>query len=164
VATRRRRPGGAILLGAGVRVPPELTVPGGRVERLAFTAPIPPSTNHLYATVNGLRTKTQAARDYAKGIGSRAVAARALAGGVPQPPYMLELRVWFPDESKRDLSNLIKCLEDALMKAIRSDDRHVHRLVIERQGVDAANPRVDVVLSEWRGDASAVAPAARETI
>lgn len=146
----RRRSTRTIIGGLGLTVPPELTVPGGRVPRLAFTAPLPPSTNHLYATVNGLRTKTQAARDYTVAVGKRAVAARALAGGVPQPPYLLTLDVWFPDESRRDLSNLIKCLEDALMKAIRSDDRHVHRLVIERRGVDAANPRVEVVLSEWR--------------
>lgn len=122
-----------------------------RVACLRFIAPLPVSTNNAYATVDGKRVKTKAAREFSQRVAERAVVAKAIAGGVPYPPFALHLGVWFPDEGRRDLSNTVKLLEDSLMKVIGSDDRHVHLLVVRRQGVDRFSPRVDVELREHRG-------------
>lgn len=124
---------------------------GPRIACLRFIAPLPPSTNNAYATVKGLRVKTKVAREFTERVGDLVVAAKTVAGGVPYPPFALHLGVWFPDEGRRDLSNTIKLLEDSLMKAIGSDDRHVHLLVVRRQGVDRFSPRVNVELREHRG-------------
>lgn len=109
------------------------------------TLPYPPSTNNLYATVNGHRVKTQAAKDYATRVAVIMAVARGCRGGVPKPPYALRLTVWMPDRQRRDLSNTIKALEDALFKSIGKDDRHVVRLSAVKR-FDIGNGRVDVVL------------------
>lgn len=117
-----------------------------RIGRLRFIAPLPPSTNNAYASVSGNRVKTKVAREFTERVGDIVVAAKAVAGSVPTPPFSLRLDVWFPDQGRRDLSNTIKLLEDSLMRAIGQDDRHVHLLVVRRCGVDRWNARVEVVL------------------
>jgi Holliday junction resolvase RusA-like endonuclease len=143
----RHRPRSQVtrILGTGVRVPPDPRPPA-YVERLLLTVPLGPSVNHLYFNAKRRRVKSEAARDYEDAVGKRVAIARQQAGGVPRPPYILCFGVWFPDQSQRDLDNLLKCLQDAIVRAIRSDDQHVHFLGIRRQGVDPGNPRIDVEL------------------
>jgi Holliday junction resolvase RusA-like endonuclease len=113
---------------------------------LQFITPLPPSTNNAYANVNGRRVKTKVATEFTERVGDIVVAAKAVAGAIPAPPFSLRLDVWFPDQGRRDISNTIKLLEDSLMRAIDQDDRHVHLLVVRRCGVDRWNARVEVAL------------------
>lgn len=141
----------------GVKLPPAATgaSSGGPGPSLRFITPLPPSTNNAYATVSGRRVKTKVAREFTERVGDIVVAAKAVAGGVPAPPFALHLGVWFPDEGRRDISNTIKLLEDSLMRAIGADDRHVHLLIVQRKGVDRFAPRVVVVLDHMEPLATA---------
>lgn len=118
--------------------------------RLEFEAPYPPSTNNLYRTViaNGrpVRVKTGKAKEYGQAVGQRVGIALAVAGATPQPPYALHLSVWMPDAARRDLSNTIKALEDAIFGVLRKDDSTVVELHAYKRGIDRKRPRIDVVL------------------
>ena len=119
---------------------------GAPTGRLSLTLPWPPSTNHLYATVNGRRVKTKAARDYAVAVGQRVVIALATGGTIPSPPYAIFVHGYRPDARRRDLSNLIKCFEDALFDAIDQDDCQVTYLLAIGREIDRAHPRLEVTL------------------
>jgi Holliday junction resolvase RusA-like endonuclease len=64
----------------------------------------------------------------------------------PRPPFELGLWYYLPDKQKRDLSNLIKAVEDALSTYLHYDDSCHHALHLHRAGVDPENPRVVVSL------------------
>lgn len=110
-----------------------------------FSTRYPPSTNALYATVNGRRVKTREARDFADVVTDMA---SILAGrrGVPDPPYRLTVELWAPDNRRRDADNGVKCLQDALLKGTGRDDAEVTVLLVVKRGVDRMHPRADVTL------------------
>lgn len=110
-----------------------------------FSVPYPPSTNALYATVQGRRVKTKVARDYADLVGDMA-SILAVRRGIPDPPYRLTIDLWAPDLRRRDADNGVKCLQDALIKGTGRDDAEVVVLHVEKRGVDRMHPRADVTL------------------
>lgn len=61
-------------------------------------------------------------------------------------PVMMAARYWWPDRRKRDFSNYVKALKDALNGVVYLDDR----LVVEEHwtlaGYDKANPRAEVTV------------------
>ena len=77
--------------------------------------------------------------------------ALAVAGATPQPPYALHLSVWMPDAARRDLSNTIKALEDAIFGVLHKDDSTVVELHAYKRGIDRKRPRIDVVLEGREG-------------
>lgn len=115
-----------------------------------FSAPYPPSTNALYATVNGRRVKTAAARGFAAWVENAMVWLRT-AYGVPVPPYRLTIELWAPDNRRRDADNGVKCLQDALLRATEHDDAEVVVLLVVKRGVDRVYPRADVTLEHAGG-------------
>ena len=116
---------------------------GGRAWR--FSVPYPPSTNTLYATVNGRRVKSKAARDYTDVVGDMASIMRARVG-TPAPPYGLTIELYAPDLRRRDADNGVKCLQDALLRGTGRDDAEVVSLHVFKRGVDRYHPRADVTL------------------
>lgn len=131
--------------------------PGATHEARPPHPPLPPSTNHLYATgKDGKRHKTKAARDYeedvlktvlaASGDRSRPVEDRVKLHREFVAPIALEAWVYFAQKRKRqDLSNRLKLLEDTLAKAFGFDDSLITELVLHKR-FDASNPRCEVVL------------------
>ena len=116
---------------------------------LSFSLPWPPSTNHLYATFRGRRVKTKAARGYSEGC-----AVLLLAAGVPRlevaEPVLLEIVAHQPDARRRDLSNLVKIAEDALVRhGLLADDRWVHELHV-RWGESLAGGGLDVTVQSLK--------------
>ena len=106
---------------------------------MTVSLPFPPSTNHAYATVNGRRVKTAAARAYAQEVAWRvAEHARALTQAeLPLPDLTSErlkvsIVVHAPDGRRRDLSNLEKIATDAVFKQLGLDDSQIDRLEITR--------------------------------
>jgi Holliday junction resolvase RusA-like endonuclease len=136
-------------------------VPEPSTGSLVVVVPFPPSTNRLYATVRGRRVKTREAIAYAEAVFLLTRAAVTAAGEVPLPPFALRLDVWVPDLRRHDLSNLVKCCEDAVFAAIGWDDCHVEQLIVERQGLDRERPRVLVTVTGRPWPAPA-APGRRE--
>ena len=53
---------------------------------------------------------------------------------------------WLPDERRRDTSNFVKALHDALETVCYEDDEQVTDYAYRVAGEDAANPRLELVL------------------
>ncbi len=114
--------------------------------RLVAELPFPPSTNNLYFTDKfGKRRITKEGKHYKLNVQQCLVEQRAWKY-CPRPPFELGLYYWLPDKRRRDLSNLIKAVEDALGTYLHYDDSCHHALHLYRAGFDRDNPRVVVVL------------------
>ena len=109
---------------------------------MTFPLPFPPSSNHAYATVNGRRVKTAAARQYAEEVAWRVHEhVRALDEPAPNlkgERLKVRIVVHAPDNRRRDLSNLEKLVTDAVFKQLGLDDSQVDHLEITR-GVKSRN-------------------------
>lgn len=94
-----------------------------------LTLPFPPSTNNLYATVQGRRVKTKAARDYADRCRDRLVAWFAETERIfPAPPLAVTVFAWPPDRRGHDLDNLLKATIDGVFEPLKSagvNDREI---------------------------------------
>ena len=114
---------------------------------VAFTVPIPTTTNHLYATVNGRRVLSEKGRQYKEQAGWIALLAARRSGLriTPETRFRLTLRFHFPN-NRRDLSNAVKVLEDSIAEALAFNDVRIDELHLYRADVDKQNPRCDVRL------------------
>ena len=113
-------------IGAGVTVDARSQYETARTLEL----PYPLSTNHLFATVDGHRTKSAAARDYVKAASeiARRHFAQPLRGRVA-----VEI-VYRPRRGVGlDVDNCTKCALDSLKGIAWLDDRQIWRLSIERR-------------------------------
>lgn len=61
-------------------------------------------------------------------------------------PVSMTLRFYEPDRRRRDPSNLLKLVEDAMSGTVYDDDHRIHRQTWERAGVDRERPRVEIVV------------------
>lgn len=116
-------------------------------ERLSLVLPYPPSVNRLYRSVNGRAIKSAEGRAYfarVKDIVWCAVREH------PVLPWGLGVRFGLalhpPDYRRRDCSNAIKCLEDAVFAGLGLDDSLVKVLHVEMHLPDRKNPRAEVTL------------------
>lgn len=94
--------------------------------------PYPPSANRLWRAVNGRNIKSRDYRVWSELCGWQIKQQKPvkLTG-----PYTLDIVVKRPDNRKRDLSNLIKALEDALVEnGVLEDDSLCQELCIRWQG------------------------------
>lgn len=113
---------------------------------LHLSVPMPPSTNHLYATVNGRRVKTREAREYAQVVSTQVWLWIRMFGDPPDPPYRLTIVLHPPSRRRLDVSNSIKCLEDGVFDGLESNDREVIEVVAKIGDRDPLNPRAEVTL------------------
>jgi Holliday junction resolvase RusA-like endonuclease len=116
---------------------------------LSFTLPLGVSVNHMYAhTVRGVHL-TDAAREFKNAAGVIVRNAAQLAGGWQLPtdsPLFLHMQLYLPSRRRMDISNIIKITEDAIAEALGFDDRMIHKLVVERAGIDRQNPRCEALI------------------
>lgn len=93
--------------------------------------PFPPSSNHLYAQVGRRRILSRQGRRYRQAV------CEALAGmGMPRLDGQLAVavEVFPPDERRRDLDNLQKCLFDSLQEGgLYKDDSQIARISIVKR-------------------------------
>ena len=69
----------------------------------------------------------------------------------------LDVRVWLPDRRRKDLDNVLKVVMDGLVRGGRlllHDDSFVHVRSVRcwHAGYDAANPRVEIRITEVADD------------
>lgn len=119
----------------GVRLPATFRHP-------LVIVPLPPSTNHLFATVGRRRIVTREYKAW------QAVAYPILAMLAPpeSTPCEVELTVRGKVNRQRDIDNFSKALLDGLVacEALPGDSlMHVRRLILEHVA-DAGEPRVEV--------------------
>lgn len=110
------------------------------------TLPVPPSLNNAYKNVKRGRVLTKEAKDYKESakqhIEKLARQFRCPVGA----RFALSMKLYFSSNHRRDVSNCAKLPEDALSEVLGFDDCRVDRLLVERSGVDAANPRCEITL------------------
>ena len=119
---------------------------------IALTLPYPPSVNSAYRAVPDPRTggvrqvKSRAVRAFERDAGKACLAAGALKEKVPDGALSLSLTVYMPDARRRDVSNTIKVVEDAIARALRFDDSRICELHVYKK-MDRSRPRVEAVVS-----------------
>jgi crossover junction endodeoxyribonuclease RusA len=100
---------------------------------LTLTLPYPPSLNHLHAVVHGRKVLSAKGRAYYAEV-ARSVMAQSVAPfGGKRISYTVT--AFPPDNRRRDLSNLVKAVEDALTHAgVWNDDSQVDAMTWRRGG------------------------------
>jgi len=87
---------------------------------LRLTLPLPPSVNVAYRNLPGVgRVKTKAYKDWAT---EAALLMKLQARGRIAGAYAIHVEIDRPDKRKRDLSNLLKILEDTIVAQGLVDD------------------------------------------
>jgi len=97
---------------------------------LAFSLPVPPSTNNLYVNARGKRVKS---KQYADWITDAGWAAKTAVAGKERckAPYLITYEV--PTDKRRDLDNYLKAANDLLVRVgIIPDDSLIDSLSISR--------------------------------
>lgn len=128
------------------------------ISKLEMIVPIPPSVNNCYTNGHGhgRRVLTAEGRGYKATVEAlllykaRTSGGFELAIGRKDARIGLTLRLYFPNRQRRDISNCIKLLEDALAECLCFDDCRVDRLLVERAGIDKADPRCEVTIEVLR--------------
>lgn len=107
------------------------------------------STNHAHRP-NGRGGRTLS--DTAAAFRDQVIVAVRLSGAVaPAGPLALDVRFTPPDGRRRDASNVVKGVEDAVCLALGIDDYRIQMLVVERCPPDRDRPRIDVELTSIGG-------------
>ena len=97
------------------------------MEALEFDLPWPPSVNNYYRHVGPRVLISRAGRKYRTMCVSRLGGLEKLSGAVS-----LSLECYPPDRRRRDLDNLLKCLQDSITAAgVLDDDSQIRRLQME---------------------------------
>ncbi len=123
------------------------------IDELALVLPLPPSVNHLYATVNGRRVLSRTGRDF------KATVTEVITLWQEQQPgslsfttllqrrYLsLTLVFYFVSPLRRDLDGGLKIAQDALCEALGVNDNLVVDVRLTKR-VDRQRPRMEVRLA-----------------
>ena len=101
---------------------------------VVLNLPYPPSVNHMYTNARGRRFPNAMARAYKIAISEYVAEFR-----VPKfEDAKLSLVIWAypPDRRKRDISNLLKIIEDSLQDAgVFDDDFNIDAIEIKRGAI-----------------------------
>lgn len=93
---------------------------------VSLIVPFPPTTNHLYTVAGGRKRLSQAGQDYQKRVGEIWWQQRPQGWRPLQGRLHLVLEFHAPTDRDYDISNFVKCLEDALTKAgVYLDDSQI---------------------------------------
>ena len=128
---------------------------------LSLTLPIPPGINEQYATVNGRRVSTAAARRFKQEVKQKLAALERegtlneeLRHSLHQGYLSLLLAFYFETPLKRDLDGGLKIAQDALCEGLRLNDNRVVSIHLLKY-IDPLHPHLDVeieALDDWRFD------------
>ncbi len=120
---------------------------------LAVSLPVPPSINHLYATVNGRRLLSSAGRAYKMQVGQQVWLALAqsparlwLQDRFQSGPLVISIRFFFASSLRRDLDGGLKITQDAVCEGLGINDNRIVETHLYKH-VDKANPRIELLLS-----------------
>lgn len=115
---------------------------------LRLTLPVVPSVNHCYRNVSIHRrilTKAGASwQQQAQAIATNEARKQHWQYSVNEK-LVMELKAYWPDRRRRDMSNMHKLLPDTLEKVLYDDDKWLLIRDIDFE-VDRQNPRVEIVL------------------
>lgn len=123
----------------------------GLAATLTLVLPLPPSINHLYATVQGRRVLSRAGRDFKALVATEVEdwleAHPAFDVQLLQQHYLvLTLTFYFATVLRRDLDGGLKIAQDALCEALGVNDNLVVEISLSKR-VDRQCPRLEVTLA-----------------
>ncbi len=115
---------------------------------LALTIPFPPSANHLHTVARGRKILSEEGRNYFANVSWRLRRQYGTRIDTFDVPLFVVYHVWSPDRRRRDMSNLLKAMEDALTYArVWKDDSLIDDFRVRRAGLDPNRAGyVDVVI------------------
>ena len=120
--------------------------------QLALTLPMPPSVNHLYATVNGRRVLSRAGRDFKALVADEVEAwqdreqlSNMAVAAFGRYYLSLTITFYFATALRRDLDGGLKIAQDALCEALGVNDNLVAEIHLSKR-VDRQQPRMEVRL------------------
>ncbi|ETX08800.1 MAG: hypothetical protein ETSY2_03250 [Candidatus Entotheonella gemina] len=127
-------------------------------QQLALTLPLPPSVNHLYATVNGRRVLSRAGRDFKALVADEVEAwqdrehiSNAAIEAFGHHYLSLTITFYFSTALRRDLDGGLKIAQDALCEALGVNDNLVTEIHLSKR-VDRQHPRIEVLLQTLSSD------------
>ncbi|ETX02423.1 MAG: hypothetical protein ETSY1_03635 [Candidatus Entotheonella factor] len=127
-------------------------------QQLALTLPVPPSVNHLYATVNGRRVLSRAGRDFKAFVADEVEAwqdreqvSNAAIEAFGRHYLSLTIIFYFSTALRRDLDGGLKIAQDALCEALEVNDNLVTEIRLSKR-VDRQHPRIEVLLQTLSSD------------
>ena len=128
-----------LLRGLEARLRPAAAAP------LTMVLPLPPSLNNLYANTPTGRRMSKEGREYKQEV-HKHLNYQRVRPRCPQPRY--EVWLWFlmPDRRRRDLSNLVKAIEDVVSNYLGYDDS-LHDAMHLYKALDRDDPRCVMVLA-----------------
>ena len=128
---------------------------------LCLTLPIPPGINEQYATVNGHRVSSAAARRFKQEVRQKLAALERegtlneeIRHRLRQGYLSLLLAFYFETPLKRDLDGGLKIAQDALCDGLGLNDNRVVSIHLLKY-IDPLHPHLDVEiesLEDWRFD------------
>ena len=116
----------------------------------------PPSTNDLYAVIRGRKILTSKGRAYKNAIKYEVAKKGIMTPMDIMKKYEFYYKLIAPDWKvkkwpnatlkyrKFDLSNRIKCLEDAICESLGIDDSQIFKIMMEK--VDGTEKKVEVII------------------
>ena len=112
---------------------------------IALTLPYPPSVNAYWRAFRGRVILSRAGREYRRSLDLRYIV------GTTFGEVEVGVVAYPPDKRRRDLDNILKCVNDALthLRAIE-DDSLIRRAVQEWGEIDRENPRVEVTIKPYK--------------
>ncbi|OLB44716.1 MAG: RusA family crossover junction endodeoxyribonuclease [Chloroflexota bacterium] len=128
---------------------------------LCLTLPLPPSINEQYATIDGHRVSTVAARQFKRQVRDtlrtleqQEILHEALRNSLRQSYLALFLDFYFATPLKRDLDGGLKITQDALCEGLGLNDNRVVDIHLVKH-IDPLHPHLYVELeaiSTWQFD------------
>lgn len=123
-------------------------------ELVQLTLPLPPGVNNQYATINGRRVLSKAARSWktqATQILSRLELPAAFQATLQAGYLALFIDFYFETPLRRDLDGGLKIAQDVICQSLGIDDRRVVDIHLVKR-IDPLRPRIEVeleALAEW---------------
>lgn len=124
-----------------------------QLDELALVLPLPPSINHLYATVNGRRVLSRAGREFKATVAEVIALWQEQQSGALSFTALLQRRYlsltlvfYFVSPLRRDLDGGLKIAQDALCEALGVNDNLVVDIRLSKR-VDRQRPRMEVCLT-----------------
>ncbi len=114
--------------------------------------PLPPSTNNAYVNTPRGRRLSQKARAYKRDVQERLMEAGWRNFHLRLP---LSLSIWYylpDDKRRRDISNMVKILEDAIAEFMGYDDSRNAEIHLYRRVSEYGVPCVMVRLESVKGE------------
>lgn len=129
-----------------------LPAPVITADTLTVTLPVPPSVNHLYATVNGRRLLSSTGRSYKALVSqhmwyalTQSTAQSSFKTRLRSRPLALSIRFFFVSALRRDLDGGLKIAQDALCEGLGLNDNRIIETHLYKH-VDKADPRIELSL------------------